>query len=80
MITNVIFDLGNVLVECNPRNLYRKIFKSELDMEWFLYSVCTQVWNEQQDAGRPFAEGVAELIAQFPEFESEIRAFARIGG
>lgn len=75
VFTAVVFDLGNVLVECNPRNLYRKIFSSEYEMELFLSSVCIQEWNEKQDAGRPFAEGVVELVTKFPEFVTEIQAF-----
>ena len=32
---NVVFDLGMVLIDWDPRHLYRKVFKSETDMEWF---------------------------------------------
>ena len=44
-------------------------------MERFLREVCTQEWNERQDAGRPFAQGIAELVARHPEHEPQIRAF-----
>jgi hypothetical protein len=30
-------------------------------MEHFLATVCTSTWNEQQDAGRSFADGCASL-------------------
>lgn len=72
---NVVFDLGGVLIDWNPRYLYRKIFQYEQEMENFLKHICTQDWNEEQDAGRSFAEGEAELIAKHPEFEEHIRAF-----
>jgi len=48
----VVFDLGGVLIEWNPRYMYRKLFAGdEAAMEYFLATVCTQSWNEEQDAG-----------------------------
>jgi len=58
----VVFDLGGVLIEWNPRYLYRKLFAGdEAAMESFLANVCTVEWNERQDAGRSFADAVDEL-------------------
>jgi 2-haloacid dehalogenase len=58
----VIFDLGGVLIDWNPRYLYRKLFDGDdRAMEHFLATVCTQSWNEQQDAGRTFADACASL-------------------
>lgn len=74
-VKNVIFDLGGVLVDWNPRYLFRKIFSSEEKMENFLKNVCHQDWNEKQDAGRSFEEGIAELLAQHPHFKDEILAY-----
>jgi 2-haloacid dehalogenase len=74
-INTIIFDLGGVLIDWNPRYLYRKIFKTEADVEWFLKNICTNEWNEQQDAGRSFAEATAELVEKFPEHEHAIRAW-----
>ena len=51
-----VFDLGGVLIDWNPRHLYRKLFEQEADMEYFLANVCTTEWNQQQDAGRIFKE------------------------
>ena len=52
-----VFDLGGVLIDWNPRYLYRKLFDGDTEaMEEFLATVCTQSWNEQQDAGRSFAD------------------------
>ena len=51
-----VFDLGGVLIDWNPRYLYRKLFDGDTEaMEEFLATVCTQSCNEQQDAGRSFA-------------------------
>ena len=72
----VVFDLGGVLIDWDPRHLYRKLFPGdEAAMENFLRSVCTQVWNEQQDTGRSFAEGVAELKTRHPEHAGLIEAY-----
>lgn len=72
----VIFDLGGVLIDWNPRHLYRKLFRDdEAGMEYFLAHVCNSHWNEEQDAGRSFAEGVAGLVAEHPDQEPLIRAY-----
>lgn len=71
----IIFDFGGVLVDWNPRYLYKKIFSSETEMEWFLSNVCTPEWNQAMDAGKPFAEGIAELCERFPGFKEQISAF-----
>ncbi|MFM7428522.1 MAG: HAD family hydrolase [Flammeovirgaceae bacterium] len=74
-INTVIFDLGGVLIDWNPRYLYRKIFKTEEEINWFLENVCTPEWNDQQDAGRSFEEATEELVAKFPEHELAICAW-----
>jgi 2-haloacid dehalogenase len=75
MINTIIFDLGGVLIDWNPRHLYRKIFDSEERMEHFLEQITSHDWNEQQDAGRPLAEATELLVGQHPDWEDEIRAF-----
>lgn len=74
-IEAVVFDLGGVLVDWNQRYLYRKIFQSETEMEHFLDTVCTMAWNAEQDRGRPWAEAVKLLQAQYPAYWNEIEAF-----
>lgn len=72
----VVFDCGGVLVDWNPRHLYRKLFPGdEPAMERFLATVCTPEWNAEQDRGRPFAEGVARLVEEHPEHATLIRAY-----
>jgi 2-haloacid dehalogenase len=72
----VVFDVGNVLIDWDPRFLYRKLFDGdEARMEWFLANVCTAAWNEQMDAGKLFAEAVAELKRTWPEHAALIDAF-----
>jgi 2-haloacid dehalogenase len=74
-IETIIFDLGGVLIDWNPRYLYRKILKDEDQVTWFLENICTSEWNDQQDAGRSFEEATRDLILKHPEWEEPIRAW-----
>lgn len=71
----IVFDLGGVLIDWNPRHLYRKLFTDEATMEWFLGEVCSSAWNAQQDAGRSFAEAIEEAAARHPACRSLIEAY-----
>jgi 2-haloacid dehalogenase len=66
-IAAVVFDLGGVLLDWDPRYLYRELFDDEDEMERFLSEVCTLDWHAAHDRGRPFAESCAELAAAHPE-------------
>ena len=72
----VVFDLGGVLIDWNPRHLYRKLLADEAFMEWFLAEVCSPEWNARQDAGRTWAAAVAEATARHPEHAELIAAYA----
>ncbi len=78
-VTAVVFDLGRVLVEWDPRHLYRTFIPhalaDEAAMERFLAEVCPPEWNEAQDRGRPFVEGIAEAIERHPGHETLVRVF-----
>ncbi len=74
-INTIIFDLGGVLIDWNPRYLYRNIFKNDNEMEYFLSKICTTEWNEEQDAGRSFSQGTQILLDKNPEFSEEIKAY-----
>jgi 2-haloacid dehalogenase len=71
----VVFDLGGVLIDWDPRYLYRKLLDDEAAVEEFLATVCTPEWNAEQDRGRPFAEGVAELVERHPVHAAAITAY-----
>ena len=74
--TIAVFDLGGVLLDWNPRHLYRKLFAGdEAAMEHFLATVCTHEWNRCQDAGRSFAEGGRLLTAEHPDKVELIDAY-----
>ncbi|HEY5364451.1 MAG TPA: HAD family phosphatase [Aestuariivirga sp.] len=72
---NIVFDLGAVLIEWDPRHLYRKVFADREKMEWFLTNVCHNDWNLEQDRGRSFDDAVAEAIGRHPKWESEIKLY-----
>jgi 2-haloacid dehalogenase len=72
-LTAAVFDLGGVLVDWDPRHLYRQVLADDDEVERFLAEVCTSEWHTQHDGGRPMAETVPELIAQHPEHEAAIR-------
>jgi 2-haloacid dehalogenase len=71
----VVFDLGGVLIDWDPRHLYRKLLADEAAVEEFLATVCTPEWNAELDRGRPFAEGVAQLVERHPEHAAAIAAY-----
>lgn len=73
--TSIVFDIGNVLIQWDPRHLYRHVFSDAAKMEWFLTQVCSTEWNAKQDAGRTWTEAESELVASFPDFEREIRLY-----
>ena len=75
MTNTIIFDFGGVLVDWDPHRLYDKHFGSREKADWFLANICTMTWNAQMDGGKPFAEGIAELTAEHPEWSKEIRMY-----
>jgi 2-haloacid dehalogenase len=75
--TTVVFDLGGVLIDWDPRHLYRQMFADPDEMEAFLAEVTTAEWNAHQDAGRPWAEAVEILADEHPERRELIEAFHR---
>ncbi|MGH3066371.1 MAG: HAD family hydrolase [Gaiellaceae bacterium] len=73
--TTVVFDLGGVLIDWDPRYLYRQLFDDPDEMESFLAEVTTAEWNAHQDAGRPWVEAVELLVAEHPERRELIESF-----
>jgi 2-haloacid dehalogenase len=78
--TSVVFDVGNVLVDWNPRAFFSQHISDPARLDHFLGEVATLDWHLQHDAGRPFAETSAELIARHPDEADNIRLWgARFG-
>ncbi len=74
-IDTIIFDLGGVLIDWNPKYLYEKIFDDPAEMEFFLTKVCNSEWNQHQDAGRPFKEAIEKLSKKHPAYKIPIAAY-----
>jgi len=66
MTPTIVFDLGGVLIDWNPRHLYRKLYSDDRAIEEILVEVDFSGWNAAMDRGRPMTEGVQELRRQFP--------------
>ena len=75
-INTIIFDLGGVLIDWNPKYVFdEKYFESEEKRNYFFDNICTSDWNEEQDAGRSIVEATQLLIKQFPDWENAIRDY-----
>jgi 2-haloacid dehalogenase len=71
-----IFDLGGVLIDWDPRHLYRKLFPGDEEgMERFLAETVSAAWNRQMDSGRSFQEAIDELKADHPDRADLIQAY-----
>ena len=71
----VVFDVGHVLYDWDPRFLYEKLIAEPEALDDFLARVVTREWHFQHDAGRPFAETSAELAAAHPGHHDLIQQF-----
>jgi 2-haloacid dehalogenase len=78
-INSVLLDLGGVLIDWDPRYLYRPLFQGdEAAMQHFLTEICPPEWNRQMDAGKPFDDAIAERQRLFPE-HAELIALWKTG-
>jgi 2-haloacid dehalogenase len=76
-IQAVVFDIGGVLLDWNPRYLYRKLIDDDQEMSRFLDEVCTPRWHDAHDRGVPMEESCAQLAARHPEQADLIWAWGR---
>lgn len=74
-LNTIIFDLGGVLIDWNPEYVFRTVIPEDDRRAFFFANICTSDWNVEQDAGRTLQEGTDLLVAQWPEWETEIRTF-----
>ncbi|HTV11805.1 MAG TPA: HAD family phosphatase [Acidimicrobiales bacterium] len=72
----VLWDLGGVFLDWDPRHLYRKLFGGDVAaMEQFLTEVCSPRWHAQQDCGRNVLDACSELKGEFPQHGALIDAW-----
>jgi 2-haloacid dehalogenase len=76
MVDTIIWDLGGVLIDWKTTYVYDEHYFDSIEKRTqFFDTVCTNDWNENQDAGYPIEQATAEKIAEFPQWESAIRDF-----
>lgn len=71
--TSVVFDVGNVLVDWNPRAFFARHVTDSARLDRLMGEVLTLEWHTQHDAGRDFADTSAERIALYPDEAENIR-------
>ncbi len=76
-IQAVVFDFGGVLLDWNPRHLYRKLFDDDAEMERFLGEICTMEWHDAHDRGVSVEQSGARLAAEHPQYAELILAWGR---
>ena len=64
----VLFDLGKVLLDWDPRYFYRTVFGDNEDaMERFLSEAAPPSWVLETDAGKTMAQAIAERQRVYPQ-------------
>ncbi len=74
-ITAVVFDLGGVLLDWDPRHLYRKLISDPADLEHFLAWICTPGWHRAHDLGGDIERSCRHLARAHPEHADLIMAW-----
>jgi 2-haloacid dehalogenase len=74
-LSTVVFDLGNVLLDWDPRRLYRTLIDDPVELDHFLTDICSRTWHYAQDCGRSTVEATDELAARHPEYAELIAAY-----
>jgi 2-haloacid dehalogenase len=75
----VVFDLGGVLLDWDPRHLYRKLIDDPDRLADFLDRICTGQWHMAHDLGVPTLESCQELAREHPQHADLIMAWAERG-
>lgn len=74
-ITHILFDLGHVVLDWQPRRLYATLFEDAEELDFFLSEVCNMAWHTHHDAGASWEENAVPLIRKYPQYEMHIRAW-----
>jgi 2-haloacid dehalogenase len=74
MTKAVIFDVGGVLIDWNPKYLYSKLLADEAAIDAFMEEIGFQSWNLALDAGGRWEPTIADLVSRFPHHKELIEA------
>jgi 2-haloacid dehalogenase len=72
----VVFDIGGVLLDWNPRYLYQTLFDDPAEMDEFLAQVCTAEWHSAHDLGADTLTSCQALAVEHPRYAEQIMAWA----
>lgn len=72
----MVFDVGRVLFQWQLSALFEKLIADEAERTWFLAHVVTEEWHYQHDQGVALAEMIPARIAEYPQYEAHIEAYA----
>jgi 2-haloacid dehalogenase len=78
-MSTVVFDLGGVLIDWDPRYLYRQLFADPGEMEDFLARICTPDWHRAHDLGADITASCERLARLHPGYRDMIMAWAERG-
>ena len=68
-MNTVVFDLGGVLVDWDPRYLLREVMPGrEAEMETLLADVLNHAWNLERDKGDSWAAAMQQLQVEHPQW------------
>ena len=68
MIDSVVFDLGKVLLDWDPRYYYQRHFNGDRDaLEDFVGNTVASSWIASMDCGKSSIDAIAERQIAFPE-------------
>lgn len=73
----MVFDIGGVLLDWDPRYLYRELFSDDAELDWFLGTICTRDWHRAHDLGADTETSCRELALRYPGYAAPIMAWSR---
>ena len=74
-MTNIVFDIGNVLIAWDEHAAFREDFPDDATIDQFFAEVGFYEWNMEQDRGRSRKDAVAEISAKWPQYTQLLDQF-----
>lgn len=75
-IDAVVFDIGGVLLDWDPRHLYRQLIADPDQLDDFLGRICSRQWHRAHDLGADTEQSCRGLAARYPEHAELIMAWS----
>ena len=73
---NVIFDIGNVIVNWQPYHALSHLFSDKEEMNATLQRIGFFEWNIEQDRGRSWPAALAHIESTLPDYAHVFHAYA----